>query len=172
MPEGPSIVLLREAASHFKGHVVRAVSGNSRVDLSPLQGRRVKAVRSWGKHFLLEFSRHTLRIHPMMFGSWRIDDRKPTAPRVSLRFDSGELNFYACSVRLIDEPLDDVYEWRADVMNDAWDPTLARRELKAMPDVMVFDALLDQTVFAGVGNIIKNEVLFRIGVHPATRLVM
>ena len=46
MPEGPSIVLLREAASHFKGNVVRAVSGNSRVDLSPLQGRRVKAVRS------------------------------------------------------------------------------------------------------------------------------
>ena len=31
---------------------------------------------------------------------------------------------------------------------------------------MVCDALLDQTVFAGVGNIIKNEVLFRTGVHP------
>ena len=81
-------------------------------------------------------------------------------------FDNGELNFYACSVRLIDEPLDDVYDWRADVMNDAWDPKLARRKLKALPDVMVCDALLDQTVFAGVGNIIKNEVLFRIGVHP------
>jgi endonuclease-8 len=77
MPEGPSIVLLREAASRFKGHVVRGVSGNSRIDLSPLQGRRVKAVRSWGKHFLLEFSHHTLRIHLMMFGSWRIDERKP-----------------------------------------------------------------------------------------------
>lgn len=31
---------------------------------------------------------------------------------------------------------------------------------------MVCDALLDQDIFAGVGNIIKNEVLFRIGVHP------
>ena len=30
----------------------------------------------------------------------------------------------------------------------------------------VGDALLDQSIFAGVGNIIKNEVLFRIGVHP------
>lgn len=170
MPEGPSIVLLREAASRFKGHVVRGVSGNSRIDLSPLQGRRVKAVRSWGKHFLLEFSHHTLRIHLMMFGSWRIDERKPAPARVSLAFDNGELNFYACSVRLIDQPLDDVYDWRADVMNDAWDPKLARRKLKALPDTLVCDALLDQTIFAGVGNIIKNEVLFRIRVHPATRL--
>lgn len=31
---------------------------------------------------------------------------------------------------------------------------------------MVCDALLDQNVFAGVGNIIKNEVLFRIKIHP------
>ena len=36
MPECPSIVLLRVAVSHFKGHVVRDVSGNSRIDLSPL----------------------------------------------------------------------------------------------------------------------------------------
>ena len=32
------------------------------------------------------------------------------------------------------------------------------------------DALLDQTIFAGVGNIIKNEVLFRIRVHPLSRV--
>jgi len=35
---------------------------------------------------------------------------------------------------------------------------------------MVCDALLDQTIFAGVGNIIKNEVLFRIKVNPKTRV--
>jgi endonuclease-8 len=34
----------------------------------------------------------------------------------------------------------------------------------------VCDALLDQDVFAGVGNIIKNEVLFRIRVHPLSTL--
>ena len=32
------------------------------------------------------------------------------------------------------------------------------------------DALLDQDIFAGVGNIIKNEVLFRIRVHPESRI--
>ena len=35
-----------------------------------------------------------------------------------------------------------------------------------MPEVLACDALLDQNVFAGVGNIIKNEVLFRIAIHP------
>ena len=37
---------------------------------------------------------------------------------------------------------------------------------RAQPDQLVCDALLDQNIFAGVGNIIKNEVLFRIKVHP------
>lgn len=32
------------------------------------------------------------------------------------------------------------------------------------------DALLNQDLFAGSGNIIKNEVLFRIGVHPWSTL--
>ena len=39
-----------------------------------------------------------------------------------------------------------------------------------MPDELVCDALLDQEIFAGVGNIIKNEVLYRIKVHPKTKL--
>ena len=43
-----------------------------------------------------------------------------------------------------------------------------RRKLKKMPDTMVCDALLDQNVFSGVGNIIKNEVLYRIFLHPET----
>ncbi len=33
---------------------------------------------------------------------------------------------------------------------------------------MVCDALLNQEIFAGVGNIIKNEVLYRIHLHPET----
>lgn len=36
--------------------------------------------------------------------------------------------------------------------------------------MMVCDALLDQNIFAGVGNIIKNEVLFKIHVQPETKV--
>jgi endonuclease-8 len=36
--------------------------------------------------------------------------------------------------------------------------------------MLACDALLDQDIFAGVGNIIKNEVLFRIRLHPLSRI--
>jgi len=166
MPEGPSIVILREAAAKFRGKTVRRALGNSSLDLTRMEGRRVIALRSWGKHFLIEFSGFSLRVHMLMFGSYRIDERKPSPPRVSLQFDNGELNIYASSLKYIEGKLDETYDWRTDVMNDAWDPRLARRRLKQQPDTLVCDALLDQELFAGVGNIIKNEVLFRQRVHP------
>ena len=170
MPEGPSIVILREAAAKFRGKTVRRATGNSSLDLTRMEGRRVKALRSWGKHFLIEFSGFSLRVHMLMFGSYRIDERKPSPPRVSLQFDNGELNIYASSLKYVEGPLDASYDWRTDVMNDAWDPRLARRRLKQQPDTLVCDALLDQDLFAGVGNIIKNEVLFRQRVHPESKV--
>jgi len=170
VPEGPSIVILREAAAKFRGKTVRRAIGNSSLDLTRMEGRRVKALRSWGKHFLIEFSGFSLRVHMLMFGSYRIDERKPSPPRVSLQFDNGELNIYASSLKYVEGPLDASYDWRTDVMNDAWDPRLARRRLKQQPDTLVCDALLDQDLFAGVGNIIKNEVLFRQRVHPESKV--
>jgi len=170
VPEGPSIVILREAAAKFRGKTVRRATGNSSLDLTRMEGRRVKALRSWGKHFLIEFSGFSLRVHMLMFGSYRIDERKPSPPRVSLQFDNGELNIYASSLKYVEGPLDASYDWRTDVMNDAWDPRLARRRLKQQPDTLVCDALLDQDLFAGVGNIIKNEVLFRQRVHPESKV--
>lgn len=170
MPEGPSIVILREAAAKFRGKTVRRALGNSSLDLTRMEGRRVLALRSWGKHFLVQFSGFSLRVHMLMFGSYRIDERKPSPPRVSLQFDNGELNIYASSLKYIEGPLEDTYDWRGDVMDDAWDPRLARRRLKLQPDTLVCDALLDQDLFAGVGNIIKNEVLFRTRVHPESTI--
>ena len=171
MPEGPSIVILREEAAHFRRRTVRRVEGNSKLDIQRMQGRRVVAVRSWGKHFLLEFSSFSLRVHMLMFGSYRIDKPKPDkSPRLALHFDNGTLYFCSSSLKYVEGPLAESYDWRADVMSPDWDPALARRKLKREPDTLVCDALLDQDVFAGVGNIIKNEVLFRIRVHPETRV--
>jgi len=152
------------------GKRIVAANGNTRIDKERLVGERIVALRSWGKHFLVEMRGFSLRIHFLMFGSYRIDDHKDVPPRLGLGFAKGEFNVYSCSVRFIDEPLDDVYDWSADVMSDAWDAAAARRKLRAMPETLVCDALLDQNVFAGVGNIIKNEVLFRIRVHPLSRV--
>jgi endonuclease-8 len=167
MPEGPSIVILKDEAKRLVGGRIVAVEGNTRIEKERLVGQRIVALRSWGKHFLIELPTFALRVHFMMFGSYRIDARKEAEPRLGLRFArGGELNLYTCSVRFIDDPLDAVYDWSADVMSDTWDAGAARRKLRAMPDALVCDALLDQNVFAGVGNIIKNEVLFRIRLHP------
>jgi len=167
MPEGPTIVILREQVERFTGCSIVRAEGNAKIDLSRLEGRRVAAFRSWGKHFLVELPDFSLRVHFMLFGSYRINENKSWAvPRLSLGFDQGEINFYACSVRFIEEPIDLVYDWWADVMSEHWDPKLALRRLRAQPATLVCDALLDQDLFAGVGNIIKNEVLFRIRVHP------
>jgi len=167
MPEGPSIVILREQAAKFSGKIIRAASGNSKVDKMRLIGQRVVSLRSFGKQFLIETPVLTIRIHLLMFGSYRIDEARPDRePRLHLKFARGELNFYSCSVRYLDEPLDELYDWRCDVMSDAWDSRLALRRLRAQPHTLVCDALLDQGIFAGVGNIIKNEVLFRVRVHP------
>lgn len=172
MPEGPSIVILKEeVAPLFTGKKVTEVTGNSKqVDFDRIQGQKVTAFKSWGKHFLICFPKFTVRVHFMLFGSYRINERKETAPRLGLHFGKGELNFYTSSVKIIDEPLDELYDWSADVLNPAWDAKKALKKLEAMPDTLVCDALLDQTLFAGVGNIIKNEVLFRIHVHPLSKV--
>lgn len=171
MPEGPSIVILREQAEPFSGRKVSRVSGNGKLDLVRMQGRTVRRFRSWGKHFLIEFDGFAMRVHLMMFGSYRIDDPKETAPRLGLQFGkAGRIDFYACSLKYIEGDLDAAYDWSADVMSDAWDPQAARRKLTHQPGTMVCDALLDQDVFAGVGNIIKNEALFRIRVQPESEV--
>lgn len=167
MPEGPSIVILKEAAAPFTGRTIRRVGGNTTIDKDRLLGQRIESLRSWGKHFLIELPDFSLRVHFLMFGSYRIDEAKSWAePRLSLQFEPGEINFYTCSLRFVEEPLDLAYDWWADVMSPHWDPALARKRLRSVPDMLVCDALLDQDLFAGVGNIIKNEVLFRIRVHP------
>jgi endonuclease VIII len=170
MPEGPSLVLLREEAQRFVGKTVRAAEGHAAFDAARMTGRRVRDVRTWGKHFLLGFAGFSLRVHLLLFGSWLIDARKPRPPRLALRFARGELNFYGCSLRYIEGELDQAYDWSADVLSDAWSPRAARRKLLAAPERPVCDVLLDQDIFAGVGNIIRNEVLFRIRVHPESRV--
>lgn len=166
MPEGPSIVILRDAAMPFAGQLIQRAEGNAKIDMPRLERQRVVALRTFGKQFLIALPELTIRIHLLMFGSYRINERKDAEPRLSLGFARGELNFYSCSVRLLEGDLDALYDWRADVMSDEWDPALARKKLRATPGLLVCDALLDQDVFAGVGNIIKNEVLYRTRIHP------
>lgn len=170
MPEGPSIVILKEALAPFEGRKVLAVAGSTRtIDLAQLKNKTV-TFKTWGKHFLICFPKFTIRIHFLLFGSYLINERKKATPRLQLHFTNGEVNFYACSIKMIEEPLDEVYDWSTDVMNEAWSDKKALDKLKDVPDMLVCDAALNQDIFAGAGNIFKNEVLFRIKVHPASEV--
>ncbi len=172
MPEGPSLVILREATARFEGQqIVRAHGNTAALDPARLDGQPILSLRTFGKQFIIELPDMALRIHFMLFGSYRIDERKDRPPRLALSMeDGGEMNFYGCSVKEVDPNLDAIYDWSADVMSDQWSAARALKKLRAAPDTLVCDALLDQTIFAGVGNIIKNEVLFRIRVHPLSTI--
>ena len=107
----------------------------------------------------------------MLFGSYLINTRKKKInPRMQLQFNTGELNFYMCSVKLIDEEINELFDWSADVMSSDWDEQAALNRLLRNKDALICDALMDQQIFAGVGNIIKNEVLYNTGVHPLSKV--
>jgi len=166
MPEGPSIVILKEAVEQFTGKTIVAVSGNTKIDQSRLWNQKINAFKSWGKHFLICFDDFTLRIHFLMFGTYRINERKESPVRLNLTFDDGEINFYTCSIKFLEGDVNSHYDWAIDVMNDQWNPKKTKATLKTVPDKLICDTLLEQDIFAGVGNIIKNEVLYRVFVHP------
>lgn len=166
MPEGPSLVILKESVQQFEGHKVISVSGSAAIDFDRIQDQKLIAFKTWGKNFLMLFDGFTVKIHLLMFGTYLINKRKALAPRLSLEFDNGELNFYTCSVKLLEGNINDHYDWTSDVMNEEWNAESAKKKLEAIPNKMICDALLEQDTFSGVGNIIKNEVLYRVKVHP------
>lgn len=166
MPEGPSIVILKEAVESFTGKIIREVGGNSKQEIQQLKGKKITAFRTWGKHFLICAGPLTVRIHFLLFGSYLVNETKAASPRLTLKFSKGEINFYACSVQFLEASPDEVYDWTSDIMNPAWDARKAGKKLRAQPALLACDAILDQNIFAGAGNIFKNEVLYRIKVHP------
>jgi endonuclease-8 len=171
MPEGPSIIILKEAVQEFKTQRIISVTGNSKQDIQRLAGEKINDFKSWGKHFLICFKIFSVRIHFMLFGSYSINEKIETkATRLGLHFKNGDIYFYACSVQFIEGDLNDTYDWTGDVMNDDWSTVTAKKKLRQQPKTLVCDALLDQHIFAGVGNIIKNEVCYRIKVHPESNI--
>lgn len=169
--EGPSLVILRQELKTLKGKTVVKASGLAKIDYERLHHQKIKSLNSWGKHFLIIFKSFGIRIHFLMFGSYRINETKDRNPSLHLMLnDATDLNFYTCSVKEFEGSPEEHYDWSTDVMSDQWNPAKARRKLKKNPDFNVGDALLNQDIFSGVGNIIKNEVLFRIKVHPESTI--
>jgi len=168
MPEGPTIVLMKEDLQKFAEKKVLEASGNAPFDKNILEKKILKEIKTFGKQTYLIFDEIAVRIHLLMFGSYEVDQQtKPDQQlQLSLIFKEGSMYFYTCNVKLVDLEFLSKIDWEADVMSDEWNPKKAKEKLQSNPKMMVSDALMNQDIFSGVGNIIKNEVLFRIGVHP------
>ncbi|MFL9844835.1 endonuclease [Flavobacterium rhizosphaerae] len=166
MPEGPSILIAKAQMTEFIGHKVITAAGNAKIDIPRLENKKLEDIKTWGKHLLLCFDGFTIRIHFLLFGTYRINETKEAKLRLGLTFATGAINIYTASVKVLEGNVNSYYDWSADVMQEEWDEKSALKKLSNKPNMLICDALLEQDIFSGVGNIIKNEVLYRVYVHP------
>jgi endonuclease-8 len=148
-------------------------------DLERLVGTTVRGVEARGKHLLIGFDNGlTLRTHMRMRGSWhryapgeswRRPAQQATAVIETAR--SVAVCFGAPVVELLtDADLARSGPLRAlgpDLLDPAFDAAEAIARLQAGPETAIGDALLDQRVMAGIGNVYRSEVLFLGGLDPS-----
>jgi endonuclease VIII len=178
--EGPSLHLAAEQLQPFIGRKIERVSGNSKIGIERLPGLKVKEIFAWGKHLVFQFDTFALRVHFMLWGTFAAtvrgrsvtgDYRRSGPPRLVLNFPNGEITIWAASVKFVEDPdAKSTYDFSADIMADEWDGRAALAKVRAFSRGEIADVLLDQAIFGGVGNIIKNEVLFRTRVNPFARV--
>lgn len=142
-----------------------------------LAGDRITGAEAVGKHHLLRFaSGRVLHSHLMMSGVWRLGrSTRPPAPGglfLALWTEDHVASLYRCpQVRLL-EPVDPlprgVTTTGPDLLDHAVDPGAAAAAALARlePTREVGDALMDQRVVAGIGNVYKSETCFLAGIDP------
>jgi endonuclease VIII len=143
-----------------------------------LTGLVVDEVVSRGKHLFIRVGPASIHSHLKMEGSWRVGRGRPSRAghriRIILEAGSGADWVQAAGVDLgvlevldRDQDQDVVAHLGPDLLGDDWDPRTAAANLSADPDRPLADALLDQRVMAGVGNVYCNELCFVTGHRPA-----
>ncbi len=179
--EGPSLFLAAEQLAPFINQKILKVEGNSKIGIERLQGKKVLDIFSWGKHLVFQFDHFALRVHFMLFGTFEAtlknlsltgDYKRSYLPRLAIFCKMGEILLFNCSlVFLEEEEAKSTYDFKTDIMSSQWDRKLALQKIKSQPTKQIADLLLDQTIFSGVGNIIKNEVLFLEKVSPEKKIL-
>jgi endonuclease VIII len=140
-------------------------------------GDAVSAAEAVGKHHLLRFaSGRVLHSHLMMHGHWRLlpASRPPPPAGLSLALWTADhvAVLYRCTrVRLLEpgEPLPrDLLATGPDLLGGAVEPGAAAAAALARlePTREVGEALVDQRVVAGIGNVYKSETCFLARVDP------
>lgn len=177
MPEGHVIHRLASGINErFAGRVVHVTSPQGRFAdaAGVLDGTRLLGAEAVGKHLLVDFARdRTVWIHLGLIGKlWFVaDDPVPPNPatlrlRIAARGKAADLRGPQWC-RLITPDVRDAVLAGAgpDPLRADADPERAWRKVHASARPIGV-LLMDQHVFAGVGNIFRAEVLFRHGIDP------
>ena len=137
-----------------------------------LTGRVVDEVCSRGKHLFIRVGPASIHSHLKMDGSWRVTSQTKRADhRVRIILEASDIRAVGIDLgvlEILDRAHDgDVVEHLGpDLLGDDWDPKVAAANLTARPDRPIAEALLDQRVLAGIGNVYCNELCFVSGHLP------
>jgi endonuclease VIII len=186
MPEGPTIRntadLLRETLggqriTNFSSRLKKAAAEDW---AEKITGQRVCAVRAHGKNLFIDFANDwTLYTHMLMWGAWHVyaqgepwrkEARKArvvleTATHCAVLFSAPVCQLLHTS-ELATHPTS---ELGPDLLAEDFGPAERaeiRRRLQAQNDAAIGEAIMNQTVMAGIGNILKSEILFAARIHP------
>lgn len=177
MPEGDSLhraarrlqVLVGERVEVETPHPRAAVKGLA----ERLDGRRLEQVEAVGKNLLLRFEGgHVLRSHLRMNGRWRVERRgaaRAGKPWLILRGGEHEAVLWNGAVLEL-VPRSRLPRLGPDILGEPPDYETMLTRLGSDPQRAVGDALLDQRLVAGIGNLWKAEALWEAGVSPWRRL--
>ena len=178
--EGPSLFLAQEQLQPFCGKEVLRVSGTDKLDHALFLHKNICDIFSWGKHLVFQFDTFGLRVHFMLFGTFRAvvegktytGDYAPTGePKLVFEFENGRFEMYNCSLKILDgDHVMQYYDFSVDVMSKKWNPLEALRQVEMMCDQEISDVLLNQDIFAGVGNVIRNEALWLNKILPTKKV--
>jgi endonuclease-8 len=181
MPEGDTLYRTADVMRRTLGNdeIVAARGRPGGAQLQRVVGSHVVAVRTRGKHLLVDFDDGlTLHTHLRMHGSWhryRPGERwrAPADDAVAVLETTRAVAvcFEAPTVELIETKALPLHPVLSKLGPDLLDPEpdldeAARRVGRA--SVTIAEALLDQRLVAGIGNVYRSEVLAHRLVHPLT----
>jgi endonuclease VIII len=180
MPEGDSLHRAAQSLQALAGQRVEVETPHPRAAAKQLagrlDGRRLEGVEAVGKNLLLRFEGGlVLRSHLRMTGRWRVEPRgarRTGRPWLVLRGDEHEAVLWNGPVLELERGSGRVAHLGPDILDRPPDLEAMLRRLRADSSARaVGDAVLDQRLVAGIGNLWKAEALWAARVSPWRPLV-
>ena len=177
MPEGDSLRRVAERLRALEGEVVSAEAPHPRAAAlgiaDRLDGRRLERVEAVGKNLLLTFTGDlVLRSHLRMRGRWQVQQRGSRivgTPWLVLR--AGEWEAVQRNGPVLELGRRGVEHLGPDIMAEPPDlAAMVARLRRTGQEREVGEALLDQRLVAGIGNLWRAEALFLAELSPWDRL--